>query len=390
MASEYLLLLEHRQAALGRLAEFHANLGKPACWDASARGPLLDKAGLRESFDRLTALGPENRPLWWKQTSGTSGAAIRIPYSAEFYLDLKYAVFHKAWRLAWGAPLGREPYLAMVLTDMADEAGSIAIDPLFNNGVVARLPLDVSSQQTLKATLRLLRTHRPRIVSTKPSVLAALLSVVEEPVLLAPLSLIIVGGAALAPDLRRRAEQVFGARVISLYATSELGVLASECEQHRLHVLAHEVTLFDDHPEAPGQIIATNLRNRALPLRDYQTGDRGQISAGDCSCGARWPWVEQLDGRVVPLFRFADGSVCSPTRFNRFLDVFHGISEFQLELRNGAVLRVRVQPVAELTGDQSDDIREFFRREVPPQTSIEIEVVAFPPHEKFARYRVVE
>ncbi|MBN8808407.1 MAG: hypothetical protein J0I47_09260 [Sphingomonas sp.] len=386
MATEYLLLLGYRETALQRLERFDGRAVRTPVGDDN--NTLTDKSHLRLALQSDTTAGADKRETWWKTTSGTTGLPLAVPYAADFYLDLKYAVFHKAWQMAFGSRLGPLPYVALVITDLADEVGSLAVDPIHSNGIVARLSVDVSKPCELASLIDLAGSVVPEIVSTKPSVLAAL--VTAGGFRMAEHSLLIVGGAATSEELRRCAEETFRSRLTSIYATSEAGVIASECRETRMHVFESEVVVRDDHPAVPGELVVSNDFNSALAIRSYKTGDFGRISDEPCPCGAKWRWIESLDGRVVPLFHFADGTIMSPTRLSGLMRLGLPIEEFQVQLHHGRRVITRLQ-FADQEHDKERVLRHvsrFLSTELPSWAEIEVQPAVFAANEKFARYLV--
>lgn len=385
---EYLLLLNVRQAGLANLDRFHKGASLCCLSTDPRKTCLTSKSNLRESFGSYSAPDLDNMTVWWKTTSGTSGRPVSIPYDASFYLDFKFGAFHKAWYLRRGEVLDKKQYLALVITDVDNEPASISVDPLFSSGVVARLPIDVSNPNQVQSVLHLIETLHPDIISTKPSVLAALvamrLKLVNRP------SIIFVGGAALSADLRLETEQWIGDDIVSVYAISEVGVVASECSYGRMHIYESDVEVTDSHMVVPSEIIVTNRNNKALPLIGYRTGDTGTISFESCECGSSWCWIENLYGRVVPLFRFLNGEVFSPTRFNSFIRKFPLVREFQVTLKELRELEVRVEylqapdPVTEAL------MRDYFLCSIPSNIFVKLIEHRFGPNEKFSRYRIIE
>lgn len=388
-SEEYLILLDQRTRALERLLQFRPDSPVPAGRNCESRwSELISKSKLRRDFGLYASPSLSQMSLWWKTTSGTSGRPVDIPYEAAFYLDFKYSVFHKVWRMLYGAPLGSRPYLALVVSDVTGDDSRICVDPLFSQGVVARLSVDVGNQDQLRAILTLMMALEPDFLSTKPSILAAMVRAAPE---LEPRAgVIIVGGAALTPSLRQEAEARFRGKAVSLYATSEVGVVASECAHGRLHIFESDVDVTDSHPLAPSEIVVSSVGNRALPLVGYLTGDAGTIASDPCSCGACWRWIKRLDGRVVPLFQFSGGEVFSPTRFNSFLRRFPQIQEFQVTLVKGDLLEVRVEHLEAPTVEDHDRMERFFAEGVPNYVRIHLADDVFNPNEKFARFRVTE
>jgi phenylacetate-coenzyme A ligase PaaK-like adenylate-forming protein len=384
--SEYLLLLNSREEVLSSLARFHS--GKAITYPLPRADRLVDKSSLRTSFADFLSKNLNDLTLWWKTTSGTSGRPLAIPYEASFYLDFKYGVFHKIWFLQKGIPLSDKPYLALVITDVEGDINSICVDPLYSTGVVARVSIDVSDNTQLVGVYRLLEKMQPEFFSTKPSVLAALLSV--EPKIDTSIEITVVGGAALSEDLREQVKSRFNGAVSSIYAISEVGVVASQCRDGRMHIFETEVSAICEDATKSSEIIVSNNNNKALPLTSYKTGDTGRIVSGQCSCGLSWRWIEQIEGRTVPLFKFFNGVCFSPTRFNSFIRHFTNVTEFQISLIKSKYLEIKIEIDDTLGSESIDEMKNYFVSLVPNGVSVNLKNHYFDKHEKFARYRVLE
>jgi len=111
------------------------------------------------------------------------------------------------------------------------------------------------------------------------------------------------GGLASA-SLLNRVRSLLGVASRNMYGTSELGPIASACDSHT------PMHLFDQYREVEiirgrdsvedgqcGEIVVTDLSNKALPLIRYRVGDVGRIFRGKCQCGRVTPRLEVL-GRV--------------------------------------------------------------------------------------------
>jgi phenylacetate-CoA ligase len=103
---------------------------------------------------------------------------------------------------------------------------------------------------------------------------------------------------------RARIGRVFGASVFDEYGCGEVGAIAYTCENGRLHVMTDNVAvecLDEDHRPAPpgkvGELVVTDLTNRAMPLLRYRLGDR-VVMGDECDCGRGFPVIKQVLGRI--------------------------------------------------------------------------------------------
>src|SRR5262245_47593027 len=104
--------------------------------------------------------------------------------------------------------------------------------------------------------------------------------------------------------MRRHIEATIGAPVEQGYGLNEIGVVATRCSAGRYHVHidhCHVEILDDDGEPCPpgesGRLIVTGVRNLAMPLIRYDTGDIATSVPGPCSCGLTLPAFGDLVGR---------------------------------------------------------------------------------------------
>jgi phenylacetate-CoA ligase len=58
-----------------------------------------------------------------------------------------------------------------------------------------------------------------------------------------------------------------------------------------------------------GEIVVSNLHNRAMVLLNYRLGDWGALATEPCPCGRTLPLLERLDGRWSEAIALGDGRV---------------------------------------------------------------------------------
>jgi phenylacetate-CoA ligase len=98
----------------------------------------------------------------------------------------------------------------------------------------------------------------------------------------------------------------FGAAVLSEYGAGEAHHIAVECERHTgLHLNSdlYPVRIVDrdgrDLPDGrSGEVLVSNLVNRATVLLNYRLGDRATKLAKRCSCGRTLPLMSLPEGRT--------------------------------------------------------------------------------------------
>lgn len=117
----------------------------------------------------------------------------------------------------------------------------------------------------------------------------------------------------LLPHIRQSLSRVFGALVRDEYGCGEFGPIAYECEAGLMHVVENnvlvEIVKHDGSKALPGesgQLLVTDLNNRAMPLIRFSIGDLGEVG-GSCSCGRSSATLKRIWGREYDFLVDADG-----------------------------------------------------------------------------------
>jgi phenylacetate-CoA ligase len=190
---------------------------------------------------------------------------------------------------------------------------------------------------------------------------------------------------ALTPSLRAEIEAGFGVELFDHCGEALVGPVAGECREHRgMHLHRSELYLEFVDPEtgepvgegAVGEVVATHLGRRAMPLVRYAPGDAYRVLPGQCACGDPSPRVEFVG--QVGVIRKVKGVLVHPAQVARVLADFPEAGRFQIVVDRPegtryerATLRVGLSaPVAE-TADWSRRVAERVRQHVLLQMDVE-------------------
>lgn len=101
-------------------------------------------------------------------------------------------------------------------------------------------------------------------------------------------------GEYLSKEMRSRIQNVFKCVVANQYGMKEFNSIAYECPEGRLHCLESNVyvEILDDE-----DIYVTTLKNNAMPLIRFKTGDKGILRKCNCACGKTGYELELKAGR---------------------------------------------------------------------------------------------
>ena len=149
----------------------------------------------------------------------------------------------------------------------------------------------------------------------------------------------ISAGMAVHQFERERIEAALGCPLLNRYGCEELGLLACECrERQGLHVNVESVILEcvddDGQPVAPGRqgnVVVTDLHNRAMPLIRYRLEDVVVMSDTACPCGRSQPLIESITGRAADFLIATDGALVSGVSLtDHFMLGISGLGQIQI------------------------------------------------------------
>jgi phenylacetate-coenzyme A ligase PaaK-like adenylate-forming protein len=266
--------------------------------------PILDRATVRARGSELLARGP--RPgAFYRSSSASTGEPLRIawnPHGAAWGWANEYRV------MLW---YGVAPGVRTLLMWGSEHRLQDWVRNTRGFLTTALTPqrLEEAAQYVLK--------RRPELVMGLPSALVLLARYIRTNYPNAPRELVRfakLGGEQIYPFQREELEKHFGARAVEFYGCTEVGPIAAQCPEGSMHLLSDNsyIEICRDGEPVPdgefGDIVATSLSNRAMPLVRCRIGDSGAISPDPCRCGRPYRVLTQLIGRAADLFIAADGT----------------------------------------------------------------------------------
>lgn len=291
-------------------------------WTAAsfARIPLLTRSELmlKEEHIRCHAIPPGHGKTYRMQTSGSTGQVVSVLRTDETQrLWLSIAMREHLWHQRdFSGTLAIIKAMTPTLDDPV-QAAKLGWGPpatLFRQtGPAYSQPLSMPVAEQSKWLARI----QPRYLLTYPSNLSALLDLYERGVAhpLSTLREVRTIGETLHPGLRERCMALDGIRIVDLYSSQELGLIALQCPDSGLYHTQDEhyiVEVLDDEgqPCAPGEvgrIVVTDLSNFATPLIRYEIRDYAEVGP-TCSCGRGLGTLKRIMGRRRNMVTLPDGS----------------------------------------------------------------------------------
>jgi len=277
---------------------------------ADLRGfPVLTKEVVRDRGRDLIAEGHEGLRAW--ATSGSTGVPLR-GYFDRHEDDWRQAAERRRMRW-WGEDIGSR--VAHLSTDHYSRSYVWKRRVLLNAGHFDCTDL---STPALSRLYRDLVRFRPEALRGRPGTLAHVARFVLDRDAGRALGLRAVWSLAevLYPDQRALIARAFGCPVVDAYGSSENGLIAVECPEGRMHILAENLYLESravaDGEEIP-EILVTNLHNQGMPLIRYAIGDLGAPIAERCPCGRGLPLLALAGGRTADVVVLPGGRVLDST-----------------------------------------------------------------------------
>ena len=300
------------------------------------RIPMLTREDIREHQDVLINPNIPSHERFQTATGGTTDSPISL------FLDKDCLHQRRAATLYFNRWFGYEvgdsiAYLWGAQQDFPPRQGFKSRIRTYLTGPTLWLPSSYLSDNVLWNYYAQLKAFRPKVLQAYPTPLFIFASFLAKNGLELPIKRINVVAESLYDFQREKIESVFSTKIYNWYGARELGHIATECHLHQgLHIntssLYVEVVRDGAHIyDQPGQLVMTDLLNRAMPLIRYNICDIGSLYSRPCPCGSSLPLMGQLEGRYVDTFKKRDGS-CIPgvSLTNRILKDHLAISGLQI------------------------------------------------------------
>jgi len=282
--------------------------------------PVVTKAQMLAAYPDFISAGFHADPLkFFKSTSGTSGLPLIVWFDAACFYDVNYQTYRRvADRLPGLAEAVRPGRLgAIQLTDDPQTWPGATRLPSLEFCILARQLFGMAGIDD-DAVMARMRTARPALICGVPSSLLAYLRHEIAADAATPSCRprgIFVSGETLYDNARRLLGDWFGCPIVNAYTSTEGGLIAMECAFGRgLHVSGHtRVEILRDDgtvgDEGTGEVLLTNMMNRAQAIVRYRVGDRASVVQETCRCGYRGATITRFHGREPTHFRTPDREI---------------------------------------------------------------------------------
>ncbi len=291
-----------------------ASLGKIRPEEAQAllrEAPVLTRGCL--VTHRVELLSDRRQRVLWDRAASPKGEP-KILFTPEFLARTESAQWRgRGW---WGMRRG-DTLLAFgggTMPDLRPAARTARWEGMRN---WIRIPPRESGYRAFLSHHRLIEQFRPRFIYGSGSSIYQLARFYSEETLQPPpwLRGIFFTDGLLPESWRQMVTQTFEAPAICEYGSEETGAFAFECRDGGLHLASENVhleILGGGKPVAEGEegeVVATVLSNRAMPLIRFNLEDRARLLPGRCPCGRNLPRIELTRIRASDPVRASRGSI---------------------------------------------------------------------------------
>jgi phenylacetate-CoA ligase len=124
--------------------------------------------------------------------------------------------------------------------------------------------------------------------------------------------------------------------VINEYGARDGGLLAYECPEGSMHIVAENVFLEIDEQTTisgnsqSGDVLVTNLDSFAYPFIRYRLGDQVTLTDKQCKCGRGLPCLDNIEGRKTDWLTDRTGKKIHGLVVAHTIGKVQGIKQFQI------------------------------------------------------------
>jgi phenylacetate-coenzyme A ligase PaaK-like adenylate-forming protein len=218
--------------------------------------------------------------------------------------------------------------------------------------------LRLAATMPIAGMVSALSAFRPDVLFAFPSNAALLADEQRSGRLSISPTTVAVTAAECTLGIRARIAAAWSLQPFDIYATTETGPAALECEAHSgMHILEDRVIL----EPVDGKLLVTNLLNLVQPIIRYELTDRVTIDPSPCRCGHAGTRIAAIEGRSDDGLHFPDASgrlvPGYPSHFQEAIELMAGVRDYQITQLEGHV-EVAVVATRDVTASIAGPIRQ--------------------------------
>jgi phenylacetate-CoA ligase len=283
--------------------------------------PVIDKFVVLEAPERFRSTSAEAADALAFTTSGSSWVPLQIHHDrASLLANIAHS---ERYRVVEAGLVGKRiRYRVVTIHDETGTGRAVAGHyraTTFRHVLSNRRYIPVG--EPVERILERLAELRPDVLAGYGSHVEALFKQVAHRGLPMQLPRVVhYGGEAMSAEGRELIESHFGLPVLSNYNAVEAFKIGHFCELRRGYHLYEDLCDLwlaapDGAPCPPGergQVVISNLVNRATVLLNYRLGDFARLSPDPCDCGRTSAVLSAVEGRVSEIIHLPGGTFVHP------------------------------------------------------------------------------
>ena len=322
--------------------------------DDLSRFPLTTKEDLGQHAEKFLCVD-HSEIVDFCLTSGTTGKPTPLMQTRS---DLERLGYNEELSFVSAGITSNDRVLIAAAIDRCFMAGLAYFLGLVRTGAAAIR----AGSGSLPVLEDLVRTYRPTAMVGVPTLMLALgrrlKNAGDEPSSFGLSRLVCIGEPVREQDfslspLGQRLEELWGGRVFSTYASTEMATTFCECGERKgghLHPDLIVTEILDDQglpvqPGRPGEVVVTPVGVRGMPLLRFRTGDIAVMHAETCLCGRSSPRLGPVLGRQSQMLKIK-GTTVFPNAIFSALQEMPQVENYYLEVRNRYSLSDEIRVVA--------------------------------------------
>ena len=363
------------------------------CITGLSRLPIITKELIREDDTQFLNRHFPRTKYHISYSSGSTGEPFRSYFNSTSWLRKKYFSKFRA-RKECGLRFGEK--IAIFETEALDKLQK-------KNNKLRFIPAPYRVQffsvfEPLEETLQKVYQFDPQNFYGPPSYLFRLAGVQNQCVTkFKNLKRVFTASEYLAQNVHTYLEKSFQAPVYDHYGCTETKEVAWQCqERNGYHINEDEIIceILDGETVLPegevGDIVLTDLHNRAMPFIRYQIGDKGMLLKDPCPCGRSFKLMRPLAGRASEYIVLPDGEQLSPYLLTTAIEKTTGLLQYQIIQKNKNQLTVKVILKDRAQARVLVQIQEKVQKATQNKLEVDVEVCENLTIEENGKFKVVK
>ena len=304
--------------------------------DDLSKLPFLEKDDVRQNLNSgLISNAVSKKHMLRINTSGSTGKPFTI-FADREQLELRFASTLRAmewtgWRFGDRQARLWHQTIGMSRTQVIRER----IDAWFMRRIF--IPAFEINDKNIEEFVGKIRNFRPKLVDGYAESLNFLAKYIQMGNLVGINPIAVMSSAqALPMQTRKIIEDGMDTKVFDKYGSREFSGIAYECTAHSGHHVVEECYIVEllvgnraALPGEVGEIVITDLHNRATPMIRYRIGDLATAvdNSTNCQCGLHHVRIGEIEGRTQAIVHCANGTWMPGTFFMHFFKDYYSVIE---------------------------------------------------------------